>query len=272
MIKKVLVTTITCGIISVFIMLQPIMGNESTLGYKTNMSHSDKKDNENNPPSPPFNSPLTKGGYRGVKGGKEGFAEIIKLPEPKYDSKLSIEKALLKRRSVRDYKDEPLTLAEVSQLLWSAQGITDPRGFRAAPSAGALYPLEVYVVVGNVSSLSDGIYKYKPYGHELVSIMKGDKRAELSAAALGQTCVKGGAAVIVISAVYERTTKKYGERGIRYVHIEAGHAAQNVYLQAVSLNLGMVVVGAFADNEVKRILNMAPTEQPLCIMPVGKIK
>lgn len=195
---------------------------------------------------------------------------IIGLPEPGYDSETSIEKALLERRSIRDYKDESLTLTEVSQLLWAAQGITDPRGFRTAPSAGALYPLELYVVAGNVNKLPAGIYKYKPQGHELVKIAEGDKRIELSRAALGQAWVRNGAAVIVFAAVYERTTAKYGERGIRYGHIEVGCAAQNVYLQAVSLNLGTVFVGAFYDNKVKKIMDMKDNEQPLCIMPVGR--
>jgi len=203
---------------------------------------------------------------------KESFNEIIKLPEPRYDSETSIEKALLKRRSIRTYKNEPLTLVEVSQLLWAAQGITDSRrGFRTAPSAGALYPLEIYVVIGNVEGVTKGVYKYRPHKHELLKVKSGDVRNELTAAALGQPWVGKGAIVIVFSAVYERTTRKYGNRGIRYVHMEVGHAAQNVYLQAVSLNLGTVVVGAFRDNEVKKILNMSNEEHPLCIMPVGRI-
>lgn len=196
--------------------------------------------------------------------------DIIKLPEPKYDSKVSIERALLERRSIRIYKDEPLTLSEVSQLLWAVQGITGSRGFRTAPSAGALYPLEVYIVVGNVKDLADGVYKYKHSGHELVKISDGDKRAELYTAAPGQSCIKNGAVVFVLSAVYERTTGKYGQRGIQYVHIEIGHAAQNIYLQAVSLNLGTVFVGAFYDGQVKAVLNMPDREVPLCIMPVGR--
>lgn len=196
-------------------------------------------------------------------------SEIIRLPEPTYDSKISIEKALLKRRSVRDYKDEPLTLAEVAQLLWAAQGVTDPRGFRTAPSAGALYPLELYVVAGNVKNLPNGIYRYRPHSHELLRVAQGDKRTELCHAALGQSSVKDAAAMIVFSGVYERTTGKYGARGIRYVHIEVGHSAQNVYLQAVSLNLGTVVIGAFYDDAVKRILSMPAREQPFCIMPIG---
>ena len=197
-------------------------------------------------------------------------SEIIKLPEPRYDSDMSVEEALLKRRSIRDYKDRPLTLAEVSQLLWAAQGITNPGGLRTAPSAGALYPLELYVVAGNVNGLQDGIYKYKTQKHELSRVVKGDKRIELCNAALGQPYVRNAAAVIVFSAVYERTTGKYGERGIRYAHMEAGHAAQNVYLQAASLNLGTLVIGAFYDDAVKKVMKMADKEHPLYIMPVGK--
>jgi SagB-type dehydrogenase family enzyme len=200
----------------------------------------------------------------------ESKPDIIKLPNPRYKGSVSIEEALLKRRSVRDYKNESLTLADVSQLLWAAQGITDPGGLRTSPSAGALYPLEVYVVAGNVKDLPGGIYRYRPHKHELERVVAGDKRTELCNAALGQTYVRSAPAVIVFSAVYERVTVKYGERGIRYVHIEAGHAAQNAFLQAVSLNLGAVVIGAFHDEEVKKIIRAADREQPLYIMPVGK--
>lgn len=202
----------------------------------------------------------------------EKVQDMIKLPEPKYSSSISIEKALRERRSVRAYKKTPLILSEVSQLLWAAQGITDPQGFRTAPSAGALHPLVVYVVIGNVHNLSSGIYKYIPQKHVLIRLIKGDKRNELSAAALGQSCVADGAIVIILSAVYERTTLKYGDRGIRYVHIEAGNAAQNVYLQAVSLNLSTVIVGAFDDRKVKNVIHMSPKEEPLIIMPVGRNK
>jgi len=198
--------------------------------------------------------------------------DVVKLPEPKYSSNISVEKALLERRSIRSYKDEPLTLSEVSQLLWAAQGITNPRGFRTAPSAGATYPLEVYAVIGNVNNLPEGVYKYNPHGHELVNVAEGDKRAELSAAAIRQRWVEKGAIVLVFSAAYDRTTRRYGNRGLRYVHMEVGHAAQNVHLQAVSLNLGTVVVGAFDDDRVKKIINMPAIEQPLYIMPVGRLK
>ena len=203
-------------------------------------------------------------------GGRQ--SEKIALPGSHDDSQTSIEQALQQRRSVRTYLNKPLTLTEVSQLLWAAQGINRGREFRTAPSAGALYPLEVYLVAGNVDGLAEGVYKYRPHQHELLKIIHDDKRRELAAAALGQRYVQDGAAVIVIAAVYERTTQKYGQRGIRYVHIEVGHAAQNIYLQAVSLNIGTVFVGAFDDDEVKRVLNLPDEEHPLSIMPVGKIE
>ena len=202
----------------------------------------------------------------------EDTSETIKLPEPVQDSKTSIEKAIRKRRSVRSFTEGSLTLAEVSQLLWAAQGITSPRGLRTAPSAGALYPLEMYLAAGNVDALPDGVYRYRPVRHELVRVIAGDKRPELCAAAFGQTSVRNAAAVIVFAAVYERTTVKYGDRGIPYVHMETGHAAQNVFLQAVPLNLGTVVIGAFYDAGVRKALRMSDREQPLYIMPVGRMK
>lgn len=194
----------------------------------------------------------------------------IRLPEPSYWSDVSVEEALSKRRSIRDYTDEALTLQEVSQLLWAAQGITDPRGFRTAPSAGALYPLEVYVVVGDVENLAKSVYKYNPHEHELVKVVEGDKRADLAKAAVGQSWVEKAAIDIVITGVYERTTQKYGERGIRYVHIEVGHTAQNVCLQATAMGLGAVTVGAFYDDQVGKILNLLEGEQPLYIIPIGR--
>ena len=203
-------------------------------------------------------------------GSSRGTGETVALPEPRVHSDVSVEETLRTRRSVRDYADAPLTLAEVGQLLWAAQGVTDPTGFRTAPSAGALYPLEVYLVAGSVDDLAPGVYRYRPHEHQLVRVSAGDRRAELSAAALGQSCVQEGAAVLVFAGVYERTAQKYGERGVRYVHMEVGHAAQNVYLQAVALDLGTVVVGAFHDEDVQAALGMAEDERPLCIMPVGR--
>lgn len=193
----------------------------------------------------------------------------IKLPEPRLRSEVSLEETLFKRRSVREYANFPLTLENISQLLWSAQGITSEWGGRTAPSAGALYPLEVYLVAGNVEDLVPGIYKYSPGKHELIKVKDNDLREELAVAALGQTCVSEGAIDIVIGAVYDRTTRKYGDRGVRYVHMEAGHAAQNLYLQASALNLGMVTVGAFYDEQVKEVLDMPENETPLYVIPVG---
>ncbi len=194
----------------------------------------------------------------------------VKLPKPKYDSDVSLEESLVKRRSIRDYTDEPLTPDDVSQLLWAAQGITADWGGRTAPSAGALYPIEVYVMVGNVHDLALGIYRYYPKIHEMVMIAEGDMRSNLASAALGQMSVKNGAIDLVFTAVYQRTTRKYGDRGIQYVHMEIGHAAQNICLQATAMGLGVVTIGAFHDEEVRRLLNLPKDEEPLYIIPVGK--
>jgi SagB-type dehydrogenase family enzyme len=200
------------------------------------------------------------------------FSKSIKLPKPQYDSNVSIEETLLKRRSIRSYKSEPLSIAEISQLLWSAQGVTNRKGFRTAPSAGALYPLEVYIAAGNVTDLYAGIYKDYPHRHEIVNTVKGDKRSELCRAGLGQSSIKNAPAVMLFCAVYERVTGSYGKRGIQYVHMEVGHAIQNVCLQAISLGLGSVIIGAFNDFDVKDVMNFELDEHPLLILPVGKLK
>jgi len=194
----------------------------------------------------------------------------VELPEPRYVGPVSLEESLVNRRSIRDYTAEPLTLEEVSQLLWAAQGITSDWGGRTAPSAGGLYPLEVHVVVGNVQQLAAGIYRYDPRTHELVMTAEGDVRAPLSVAVLDQTPVNDGAINLIFTAVYQRTTQKYGDRGIRYVHMEAGHASQNVYLQVVALGLGTVTIGAFYEDEVSRLLGLPEDEEPLYVMPVGR--
>ncbi len=196
---------------------------------------------------------------------------IIKLPEAEYTSNTSIEESIKNRRSVRDYKSTPISLNELSQLLWAAQGITYKNYLRTAPSAGALYPLEIFIAAGNVTGLKDGIYRYESTRHELLLIQDGDKRNSLCNAALNQSCVRDGAVVIVISAVYERVTGKYMARGEKYVHMEVGHAAQNIYLQAYSLKLGTVILGAFDDKKVQNIIQMKANEKPLCLMPVGKL-
>ncbi len=197
-------------------------------------------------------------------------AGVVKLPPPVLDGSVSLERALSERRSLRQYQARPLSLADLSQLLWAAQGVTGPGGKRTAPSAGALYPLNVYVVAGNVAGLPAGIYAYDPQRHELKRTAEGDARPALSDAALRQSPVRSAPAVLVISTVYERTTIKYGERGIRYVHMEAGHAAENACLQATARKLGTVVVGAFDDDGVRKVVRMKEGEHPLYLMPVGQ--
>jgi SagB-type dehydrogenase family enzyme len=158
----------------------------------------------------------------------------------------------------------------VGQLLWAAQGITAEGYLRTAPSAGALYPLEVYVVVGKVDSIPPAAYRYRLDRHELVLIKPGDLRRELAQAALDQECIRDAAVTILFAAVYSRSTGKYGQRGFRYAYLEAGHAAQNIYLQATALGLGTVAVGAFRDAEVKRIADLPQAQEPIYLMPVGR--
>ncbi len=199
-----------------------------------------------------------------------GDIELLHLPEPKLDGSMAVEEALHSRRSVREYQSGELTLAEISQLMWAGQGVTDPRGLRTAPSAGALYPLEISLIVGDISGLVKGVYRYQPKENALWSISKSDQRASLAGAAWRQDFIKDAAAILVISGIYQRTTKKYRERGIRYVHMEAGHAAQNIFLQATALGLSTIVIGAFDDELVKKILDFSEQEHPLYLIPVGK--
>ena len=196
--------------------------------------------------------------------------EFTSLPEPVTSGEKSLEALLLQRRSVREHREAALDLSAIGQLLWAAQGITNPQGFRTAPSAGALYPLELYVVVGKVDGLSPGLYHYHPDTHRLQQTEDGDLRHILARAALAQPWVKTAAAVVVVTAVYGRTTRKYGERGIRYVHMEVGHAAQNLFLQAEALGLAAVVVGAFEDDAVATALKLPTDVQPLMLIPVAR--
>lgn len=159
-------------------------------------------------------------------------------------------------------------MKELGQLLWAAQGITSDWGGRSAPSAGATYPLEIYVVAGNVENLQTGLYQYLPQGHSLKLISNVDLRNQLTAAAFGQHMIKNAPATIVIAADFARTTRRYGNRGIMYVHIEVGHSGQNIYLQAEALDLGTVAIGAFDEKQVKNLLGIK--ENPLYIMPVGR--
>jgi SagB-type dehydrogenase family enzyme len=197
---------------------------------------------------------------------------IIDLPQPQLKGVVSLEETLQTRRSVRDYAPISLKLKDISQLLWSAQGVTSEWGGRTAPSAGALYPLEVYLVAGDVDGLESGIYRYIPSGHKITGVKEGDIRRALSVAADNQSWVADAPISIVITAIYEKTTGKYGDRGILYVHIEAGHAAQNVCLQTVALGLGAVPVGAFEDQKVKDVIGISNSETPLYIIPIGKVR
>jgi SagB-type dehydrogenase family enzyme len=206
--------------------------------------------------------------FHSVKAGVR--EEQVTLPKLRYENATSVEQALLKRRSVRQFRNVSLALDDLGQLLWAAQGITDRAGFRTSPSAGALYPLEVYTVAGNVQGLATGLYHYVPYGHTLLQITDEDKREALSRAAYDQSSIAEAPAILVLCAVYERVTGKYGVRGRRYVHMEVGHAAQNVYLQALSLHLGTVALGAFDDRRVTETLTLGRRELPLYIMPVGR--
>jgi SagB-type dehydrogenase family enzyme len=189
---------------------------------------------------------------------------LVPLPSPALSGSVSLEEALSQRRSVREYGEELLTSEELGQLLWAAQGITHERGLRTAPSAGALYPLEVYVAT------PDGAFHYQPDGHRLELHKPADVRRELFEVALRQEPVRQAPAVFVIAAVYERTAAKYGQaRSPRYVHLEAGHAAQNLLLESVALGLGAVPIGAFDDGGLQRVLGLPSDHEPLYLIAVG---
>ncbi len=190
----------------------------------------------------------------------------IKLPNPIEKGNLSVEEALHRRRSVRDYKKGTLSLKEVSQLLWAGGGRNLYR--RTAPSAGATYPLELYLVSGEIEGLDMGLYHYLVSRHSLEKIKEEDLRKRLCRAALEQRMIERAPATLIIAADYQRTTGHYGQRGVRYVHMEVGHMGQNISLQAVALNLGTVMIGAFQDKEIKEILGIE--EEPLYLIPVGR--
>ena len=194
----------------------------------------------------------------------------IKLGPPRLNGAMSVEEALHQRRSVRTFAAAPLDLQVVSQILWAAQGVTNAEGYRTAPSAGALYPLVVYVVAGNVAGLAPGAYRYQPQEHALVLVRSGDLRGRLAAAALEQASIRDAPAVLVIAADDRRTAQKYGDRARRYVDIEVGLVAQNVYLQATACGLGTVLVGAFEDPKVAEVLGLPASQLPLGLMPLGR--
>ena len=215
----------------------------------------------------------------------------IPLPEPRLDGPVAVEQALSQRRSIRRFEPESLELADLGQLMWAAQGVTQrmeepPPGFswewrggmRTAPSAGALYPLELHAVVGDVDGLEPGVYRYLPAEHALARVVSpvqtpvsgpDDRRQALSNAALRQLAIRNAPAVLVLAGVVERAATKYGERAERYVHIEVGAAAQNVYLECESIGLGTVFIGAFDDDAVAGVLGLPGDELVFAIMPIG---
>jgi len=199
--------------------------------------------------------------------------ETVKLPPPDQKGDTSLEEAIARRRSIRHFSSEPVTLPQLSQILWAAQGITDTSmAYRAIPSAGATYPLEIMVSCGQttIDDIVAGIYHYNMDSHSLTLHHKGDVRLELAGAALNQDFIYEAPVDIIVCAVYSRTLTRYGERGERYVHIELGHAGQNIYLQATALGLATAAIGAFNDEQVKKILRLDKQYQPLYIMPLGK--
>ena len=197
---------------------------------------------------------------------------VLSLPKPATVGQLSLEETLQDRRSKREFLDNPLKVVQLGQLLWAAQGVTQATwGLRTAPSAGGTYPLELIVVIGDkgIDRVEAGVFRYDPSTHSLTRLQKGDRRSDLATASLSQSWVKKAPVVFVILARFERTTQRYGERGVRYVHLEAGHATQNLLLQAVAMGLGAVPVGAFGDNEVKEALGIRDQMTPLYVVPVG---
>ncbi len=193
--------------------------------------------------------------------------EEIILPPPRLESNVSLEEALSKRRSVRSFSSQELDLNQISQILWAAQGITqESTGYRTAPSAGALYPLEIFLLN------SDGLFQYVPDGHKILKLSSDDLRADMLPGVLNQRSVAEAPVDIIITAVYQRTTSKYSDRGVMYVHMEAGHCCQNILLQATALGLGAVSVGAFDDSYIQNLLSLPSDYIPLYVVPIGYSK
>ena len=208
----------------------------------------------------------------------DGAQLTYALPSARTDGNVSVERALKNRRSQRNFVDKAISAEQLSQILWAAYGITQPTpdrpalrgGLRAAPSAGAMYPFEIYVIVGNVDGVEQGVYRYNSEEHKIIRTIDKDLRDEFSKVALGQTLIKEAPVNIFYCAIYSRMTKRYGDRGAdRYVCMDLGHSAQNIYLQAEALNLGTCAIGAFSDDKVAELFQLPEEEVPLYIMPVG---
>jgi len=191
------------------------------------------------------------------------MSEIINLPQPNKGGSMSLEKAITARRSRRDFLSKSLTLEQIGQLAWAAQGQEAGSRYRTTPSAGATYPLELFIVTG------DGLFHYLPAKHSLEKLIDEDLRTELAVAAWGQGFIEDAPVTLIFAAELNRTTNRYGQRGVRYVYMEAGHAAQNVHLQAESLGLGSVAVGAFDDSSVSEVLILPENLEPVYMVTVG---
>ena len=191
------------------------------------------------------------------------MSTIINLPKPNLDGSMSLERALDARRSWRDFSRQSLTLEQIGQLAWAAQGQDAKSKYRTVPSAGATYPLELFVLT------EEGLFHYLLAKHALEKLSEQDLRSALASAAWGQEFIEAAPLTLVIAAEFPRTTRRYGQRGIRYVYMEAGHAAQNVHLQAEALGLGSVAVGAFDDASVSRVLSLPENLELVYMVVVG---
>jgi len=198
---------------------------------------------------------------------------MISLPEPKLDGSVSLEKCLFVRRSIREFRDEPMSLADVSQLLWSSSGITDRHtGYRTTPSGGGLFPLETILIAGRVDGLESAAYRYVPASHSLEKLAPGDHREAFQATCFNQTFISAAPVTIVWAAVYERTEVKYGDLSPALIHMEMGHAAQNVSLQAIPLGYDAVCIGAMNAFDVIKMLGLKHDEIPEYAISIGKRK
>jgi len=197
-------------------------------------------------------------------------SKVIALPEPRFDGGISVEKALKERRSIRSFEEKAVALEDISQLLWASQGITDDKGHRTAPSAMARYPLEIYLLAGNISGLPAGVYHYSPQGHNLTIIAEGNKIDELFNTPIGQVDWRNDApAIFVITGVFERMNKIPGQDLSRFVYIEAGTAAENLLLEVVSLGLASTYTASFDANKIRTLLELSQGEEPIGVLPVG---
>ncbi len=198
-------------------------------------------------------------------------ARRIDLPAAEAPGAFSLDQALRERRSVRRFSGRAVTVRQLSYLLWACTGVREREGgfeFRTAPSAGALYPIETYLVVNNVSDLEQGLYHYAIAGHQLEKLAGGDYRRQIAAAALGQSMCAEAAVVFVWSAIFGRTCCKYGQRGYRYVYLDAGHIAANLALAAVALGLGSCQIGALYDDRVNAVFGLDGTAESVVYMSV----